>query len=65
MRVVVYKLNDGSSDELIFIVIQIQNTMFSNISNFSKFVNEARRSENQKSIPATTTMTPYADSDLT
>ena len=47
MRVVVDELNDGSSDELIFILMQIQNTMFCDISKFSKFVNEARRSHFQ------------------
>ena len=47
MRVVVDELNDGSSDKLIFILMQIQNTMFCDISKFSKFVNEARRSHFQ------------------
>ena len=43
MCVVVDELNDGSSDEHIFILIQIQNMMFCDISKFSKFVNEAQR----------------------
>ena len=43
MHVVVDELNDGSSDELICILMQIQNTMFCYISKFSKFVNEAQR----------------------
>ena len=47
MRVVVDELNDGSSDELIFILMQIQNTMFCDISKFSKFANEARKSHFQ------------------
>ena len=41
MRVMEDKLNDGSSDELTFILMQIRNTMFCDISKFSKFVNEA------------------------
>ena len=41
MRVVVGEMN-GSSDELVFILTQIQNTMFCDISKFRKFVNEAR-----------------------
>ena len=43
MHIVVDELNDGYSDELIFILMQIQNTMFCDISKFSKFVNEAQR----------------------
>ena len=41
MRVMEDKLNDGSSDELTFILMQIRNRMFCDISKFSKFVNEA------------------------
>ena len=41
MRVVVDEMN-GGSDGLIFILIQIQNSMFRDISKFRKFVNEAR-----------------------
>ena len=66
MRIVVYELNDGSSDELIFILMQFKNLMFCDISKFSNFVNEARRSQfkliympkNQKITPATKTMAP-------
>ena len=47
MCVAVDELNDGSSDELIFILMQIQNMMFYDISKFSKFVNEAQRSHFQ------------------
>ena len=72
-RVVVDEMNDGSSDELIFILMQVQNTMFCDIGKFSKFANEAQRShfqliqmpKNQKIIPATPTMAPQGDSDLT
>ena len=31
MHVVVDEMNDGSSDELIFVLMQIQNTMFCDI----------------------------------
>ena len=44
MHIVVDELNDGYSGELIFILMQIQNTMFCDISKFGKFVNEAQRS---------------------
>ena len=44
MHVAVDELNDGSSDKLIFILMQIQNAMFCDISKFNKFINEARRS---------------------
>ena len=42
MRVAVDEMNNASSDELIFILIQTQNTMFCDIIKFRKFVNEAR-----------------------
>ena len=47
MCLVVDELNYGSNDELIFILMQIQNTMFCDISMFNKFVTEARRSHFQ------------------
>ena len=73
MHVVVDELIDGSSDELTFILMQLQNTMIYDISKFTKFVNEAQRShfqlilmpKSQKTIPATPTMASKENSDLT